>query len=78
MLEKYLKLIMDLKKKNDKELMLSKLETVQGFFEMQDRNKMLKFNAITQKQLDSANRFEEHLQAILEKLYVPDYQSQNI
>ena len=67
-----------LKKQTENELMTFKLETVQGFFEMEDNNKWLKYNAITQKEVERANSFEQHLHSILGKLYVPDYQSQNV
>lgn len=78
MLEKFMKKLKEFKNNKDNELMKFKLETVQGFFEMQDLNKWLKFNAITQNQLDNAERFEEQIQSIMKKLYVPDYQSENV
>lgn len=75
MLEKFIKELNKFKIKKDNELMNFKLETVQGFFEMQDYNKLLRYNAITKIQLDNAERFEVQIQSIMEKLYVPDYQS---
>lgn len=47
------------------------IEKIQGYFEMQDRNKELKFNAFTKEQLERVNSFEKHLQNILKDLYVP-------
>lgn len=78
MLERFTKKLKEFKKNKDNELMKFKLETVQGFFEMEDLNKWLKFNAITQNQLNNAERFEEQIQSIIKKLYVPDYQSENV
>lgn len=78
MLEKFMKKLKEFKNNKDNELMKFKLETVQGFFEMQDLNKWLKFNAITQNQVENAERFEEQIQSIMKKLYVPDYQSENV
>lgn len=78
MLEKFMKKLKEFKSNKDNELMKFKLKTVQGFFEMQDLNKWLKFNAITQNQVENANRFEEQIQSIMKKLYVPDYQSENV
>lgn len=78
MLEKFMEKLRQLKSKKEQELMKFSLETVQGFFEMEDQNKWLKFNAITKNQLDSVNRFEEKFNSIIKKLYVPDYQSKNV
>lgn len=78
MLEKFMKKLKEFKNNKDNELLKFKLETVQGFFEMQDLNKWLKFNAITQNQVENAERFEEQIQSIMKKLYVPDYQSENV
>lgn len=78
MLEKFMKKLKEFKSNKDNELMKFKLETVQGFFEMQDYNKWLKLNAITQNQVENAERFEEQIQSIMKKLYVPDYQSENV
>lgn len=64
--------------KQDEQLMIFGLDVVQGYFEMQDVNKWLKFNAMTEEQEENANSFEEHLQSIIKKLYVPDYQLENI
>lgn len=77
MLERFQKMLQDLKDEAENEPVQFKLETIQGFFEMQDQNKMLKFNAITKNQLDTVNRIERRFQSIMEKLCVPDYQSQN-
>ena len=78
MWEKFTKVINEFKKSKENELMKFDKETVEGFFEMQDQNKWLKFNAITQNQVDTANRFDNQLNSIMQKLYVPDYQSENI
>lgn len=78
MLEKFMKRLKEFKSSKDNELMNFKLETVQGFFEMEDQNKWLKLNAITQNQVENTERFEEKIQSIMKKLYVPDYQSENV
>lgn len=78
MLEKFMKRLKEFKSNKDNELMKFKLETVQGFFEMQDHNKWLKLNSITQNQVENAEIFEEKIQSIMKKLYVPDYQSENV
>lgn len=78
MWEKFMKVINEFKKSKENELMRFDLETVQGFFEMQDHNKWLRFNAITQKQLETADRFEFQLNSIMKKLYVPNYQTENV
>lgn len=78
MLKKFIEKLKQFKKDKDNELMKFKLETVQEFFEMQDLNKWLKFNAITQRQVENANRFEERFESTIKKLYVPDYQSENV
>lgn len=78
MLERFMEKLRQLKTKKEQELMNFSLETVQGFFEMEDQNKWLKFNAITKSQLDSVNIFEEKFNSIMKKLYVPDYQSENV
>lgn len=49
----------------------SNLEMLQGYFDLQDKNKELKFNAFTKEQLERVNSFEEHLQNIFKDLYVP-------
>lgn len=73
MLEKYQELIKELKKKE-----LPSLKFVQSIFEMEDANKFLKFNATTEEQLERVQKFENRMQIIKEKLYVPDYQSENV
>lgn len=78
MLEKFQEMLQRLKKQKENELATFSLDTVQDYFKMQDVNKWLKFNAMNQEQLRQANRFEEHLQNLLKKLYVPDYQSENV
>lgn len=78
MLERFQKMLQDLKTKKEKELMTFSLDTVQGYFKMQDYNKQLKFNAITAEQVRQADRYEKHLQSTLKKLYVPDYQSETV
>jgi len=78
MLEKFQAALQIFKNKKENELATFSLDTVQDYFKMQDVNKWLKFNATNQEQLRQANRFEEHLQNLLKKLYVPDYQSKNV
>ncbi len=78
MLERFQKMLQDLKTKKENELMTFSLDTVQEYFKMQDYNKQLKFNAITAEQVKRADNYEKHLQSILKKLYVPDYQLENV
>lgn len=78
MLEKFQEMLQDLKTKKENELMTFSLDTVQDYFEMQDVNKLLKFNATNAEQVRQADRFEERLQRLLKKLYVPDYQLENV
>ena len=76
MLEYYQKLIQDLKNKGGKEHM--SISFVQSVFGMEDTNKWLKFNATTSEQMQRVQRFEDNMQKLKEKLYVPDYQSENV
>lgn len=76
MLEYYQKLIQDLKNKSSKGNM--SLKFVQSLLEMEDTNKWLKFNATTPEQMQRVQRFEDNMQKLKEKLYVPDYQSENV
>jgi len=62
----------------DNTMMQFKLETVQGFYNMKDWNSWLKFNAMNGKQLKQAEKVDRQINSILEKLYVPEYQSENI
>lgn len=78
MLEKFQEILEKRKAEEEKGLMLFDLNTVQGYFEMQDVNKWLKFNAITEEQVENANSFEGHLQSVIKKLYVPDYQLETV
>lgn len=78
MLEKFQEKLQRLKKQKENELATFSLDTVQEYFKMQDVNKWLKFNATNQDQVRQADRYEEHLQNLLKKLYVPDYQSENV
>lgn len=78
MLERFENFVNSAIEKQNEHLMLFDLDVVQGYFEMQDVNKWLKFNAMTEEQEENANSFEEHLQSIIKKLYVPDYQLENI
>ena len=78
MLERFQKMLQNLKTKKEKELMTLSLDTVQDYFKMQDVNKWLKYNATNAEQVRRADRYEEHLQSLLKKLYVPDYQSINV
>lgn len=78
MLEKFIEKLKDFKAKKDKELMTFKLETIQGYFEMEDCNKWLKLNAVTYDQYLRAVNFENQINSILKKLYVPDYHIENV
>ena len=78
MLEKFQEMLQKFKKQKDEELMTFSLSSVQGFFDMQDLNKWLKFNAMNKQQVENAEKFDIQLDGILKKLYVPDYQSENI
>lgn len=75
MLEKFQKMLEDLKKKQDNELLPTTLENVENYFNMEDWNKWLKFNAITQTQLNRVNAFESNLKKVFAQLYVPDAHS---
>ena len=80
MLEKYQALIKECKGKQEakRKMHHMSLEFIQGLFEMQDVNKWLTFNAMNENQIQNVQKFENHLQNLLKKLYVPDYQSENI
>ena len=75
MLEKYQSLIEKLKKCEEKQHMSA--EFIQNVFEMQDVNKWLKFNAITDAQLKRVEEVENSIQALLKKICVPNYQLEN-
>lgn len=72
MLEKFQEMLEDLKKRQENELLPATIECIEGYFEMEDINKRLKFNAFTQEQLDRANAFENNLKKVFAKLYVPE------
>lgn len=75
MLEKFQKILEDLKKKQSKELLPTTVETVEGYFSMEDWNKWLKFNAMTPAQLRRVEAFENNLKKVFAKLYVPEAHS---
>lgn len=75
MLERFQKILEDLKKNQDNELLPTTLETVEGYFNMEDINKWLKFNAMTPEQLGRVNDFESNLKKVFAQLYVPDAHS---
>lgn len=77
MVEKFRKILDDLKKKQTKDFIELDLKFVQNLFTMQDINKDLKLNAINEQQLERALSFEKTLDEQLKKLYVPNYQIQN-
>lgn len=77
MLEKFHKILDDLKKKQTKDFIELDLKFVQNLFTMQDINKDLKLNAINEQQLERALSFEKTIDEQLKKLYVPNYQIQN-
>lgn len=52
-------------------LMTAKQETIEGYFEMLDVNKWLKFNTFTVEQYNKAVKFEETVLNILKELAVP-------
>lgn len=78
MLKRLQELLDKIKSNLEEPLMKMSLESVQGIFEMQDMNKWLKFNAMNEKQVVNAQNFDVQLESMLKKLYVPDYQSENI
>ena len=78
MLKRLQELLDKIKSNLEEPLMKMSLESVQGIFEMQDMNKWLKFNAMNEKQVVNAQNFDVQLGSMLKKLYVPDYQSENI
>lgn len=75
MLEKFQKMLEDLKKKQSKELLPTTVKTVEGYFSMEDWNKWLKFNAMTPEQLRRVEAFENNLKKVFAKLYVPEAHS---
>lgn len=75
MLEKFQKMLEDLKKKQSNELLPTTVETVEGYFNMEDWNKWLKFNAMTPEQLRRVEAFENNLKKVFAKLYVPEAHS---
>lgn len=82
MLEKYQNLLEKLKSQNNEKKVDTKvcmsLSFVQSLFEMQDVNKWLKFNATNENQTQHVERADAIMQTLLEKLYVPDYQLENV
>ncbi len=72
MLEKFQQLLSNLKRKQEIEPITADSKTLEGYFDMEDWNKWLKFNAFTQEQLDRINDFEKNLKKVFEILYVPD------
>ena len=75
MLEKFQKMLEDLKKKQNNELLSTTLENVENYFNMEDWNKWLKFNAMTPAQLRRVEAFENNLKKVFAQLYVPDAHS---
>lgn len=75
MLERFQKILEDLKKNQDNELLPTTLETVEGYFNMEDINKWLKFNAMTPEQLGRVNDLESNLKKVFAQLYVPNAHS---
>lgn len=75
MLEKFQKILEDLKKKQSKELLPTTVKTVEGYFNMEEWNKWLKFNAMTPEQLRRVEAFENNLKKVFAKLYVPEAHS---
>lgn len=74
MLEKYQRLIKDLKQKST-----VSLKFIQSLFEMEDMNKFLKFNATSDKQIQQVEKFEALMQKQKENLYIPpNYQFENV
>jgi len=80
MLEKYQSFLEKCKKQykcDSHEMMNWDIQKIEGLFNMQDTNKELRFNAINQNQVEIAERYEEHIQTLLENIYVPDYDKIN-
>lgn len=78
MLDKFQRMLNKIEKVNRKELKMVNLNTVQQYFEMEDLNKWLKFNAINEEQVRRANTFDKYLKNEIKKLYVPDYKLENV
>ncbi len=78
MLERFQALLEKCKKEQKDGLQEMSLEFVQGLFEMQDVNKWLTFNAVSENQIQNVQNFENNLQKVLKKLYVPSYQLENV
>lgn len=72
MLERFQAMIEELKQKQSNELLPTTVETLEGYFEMEDKNKWLKFNAFTIEQINNAEKFENNLKKVFAKLYVPN------
>ena len=71
MLEKFQSLLKECKKAQEEGMQQMSLEFVHGLFEMQDINKWLKYNAMNVNQIQNVQKFEDSLQKLLEKLYIP-------
>lgn len=71
MLDKFQRMLEDLKKRQNNELLPTTVEAVEGYFNMEDINKWLKFNAITPEQIGRVNAFENNLKKVFAQLYVP-------
>ena len=78
MLEKFIEYVNNSINKQEEQLMQFKKETVEEYFELEDYNKWLKYNAMNEEQLKNAISYEKHLKEILEKLYVPNLQTENV
>lgn len=76
MLEKFQSMLRTFKKKDTK--MEMSLNSVQSLFNMLDMCKELKMHSITPTQVENMQSAEMHINYIIKKLYVPDYQSENI
>lgn len=65
------KILERIRGKKTEYLTVTSEETIEGYFEMLDVNKWLKFNAFTVEQYNKAVKFEETVLNILKELAVP-------
>lgn len=77
MLEKFQKMLDDLKKQQNKELQEMSQEFIEELFEMIDLNKWLKSKAFTENQKKQTQQREDNLNGILKKLCVPQILTTN-
>lgn len=78
MLDRYQRLIKELKEDAKQGMVLMSMEFIQWLFEMEDMIKFLEFNVTSKEQNQRVEKLKAQLESVLKKLYVPDYQSKNV